>query len=605
MLGIKDSVLASARLSQAFEIVDRMSNGTVSINELNLWSLIFAFQKFYDISGSVIELTCNHNIAVWPVMQYLRTNEKIFLVSSKNSVCVDASHLLMDSPQIKQGQLTIIESELSRGDWIAQIPIEFLGTFRWIYINCEHSTSSVVVSLANAAALAGPNSILCIENIWHDVPCIRKGLDEWLVGNSKWRLILQGYNKAYLVSAMNEIDWDAIFRNLPAIFSRFYKSMIEVSSHVSNSGHTCFTYYDCKNHHELINSHKEKHRFARSDLKINPVNYLVGSQENPAILVFGNCQMKVVSMALESSISLLGLPFTVRYVNEVHELSSKDRDLLLGLATRSDLIIYQHVRNPRYALTSSELIEACSNQIQCISVPSIYYPCYWPNVTGLRTSAVSLETQLVDSIIYLLLVNGLSDAEVVNVIQDPNLYSKCELEEWATKVDANLSSREVSNNVSIPMASFLSSASQKSKIMYTVNHPKKNVFDYLNARLIEALTRYYECIYTDRLRMLIDGNLEVEYDMSSIDFLDIVPLHSVASKWAHPIPVHNVNHYRYYRQRFSREVHKTTDLLNEVSQTRKIVEGTRDSHLAYNLERIMQNTVVPSAIYPRVEQAIR
>ena len=218
------------------------------------------------------------------------------------------------------------------------------------------------------------------------------------------------------------------------------------------------------------------------------------------VLVYGNCQCKVISSYLSEQ------PFfknsLVKYFFVTHPVEMLD----LEFVRKVDIFIYQHVKQsslisqyPKTSLfhyTPEGLITAMKPSVKFISIPSIYFSALYPNSYSVDEMRPRLpKTTKIDWFFNHTFNKKVFDAleknepteTIANILLDSELYTSQFIEKNVVQSLSNLRWREKENKVDIPISDFLEKNYKLKQLSWTTNHPTKFVFNYIIQQILIIL----------------------------------------------------------------------------------------------------------------------
>lgn len=534
-----------------------------------LWAYLLAIQNSFGISGDLVEIGVYNGWGSYLPACYCQTTEKVVLVDIAKYHLEQSKKFLINETSINESNIEMIGIDSTRGEDLLSLFRKRERFFRWAHIDGEHSYAAVIKDLNSVATFALPEAIICVDDVDHPMaPCVNEAMHNWLEQNREWQLLIRGYNKAYLISTRSKIPWLQYINFLPEIFKRFFLSDIMLASQTHSSDTKYFSYGDpiVKNKWYLkVNQTLSQIEDFEGP---NPRVFLLGENRKPTILVFGNCQMRILYGALVMATHLCGIDIRFEYIADVHELNDQDAEQIKNVAQKADGIICQIVTGDKFKVKTNELLALLKNNL-IITLPSMHFNAYWPNHADLQMIPGSPHCMPVDVLIYIGVQNGLTVEEIRNLLLSPDLFQPNDLEVWSNEAIQRLRQREEINKLTIQISDFLEKEARKERLFYTFNHPKKKLFDHVLKKLLKELRNYFEPRQSATFAGIIEGNIEIQYDMSMIDFIDFPLLISVANFFGFS-KTDTVNRiYRYIRPRGSREIHQIVTIDDEIQHVKR------------------------------------
>jgi hypothetical protein len=280
------------------------------------------------------------------------------------------------------------------------------------------------------------------------------------------------------------------------------------------------------------------------------------------------------------------------YVKDVHEATFEDAEHLKKIAKYATGLICQKVTGDKFAIRTSELMSCLSKDAFVITVPSMHFNAYWPNQADLQMIPNSPHCMPVDALMYKWVCEGLGDDEITNKLLLPNLFDPIDVRNWYSEAIERLRLRDITDELTITITSFLEESATAERLFYIFNHPKKKVLDYALRLILGALNKYFEARDLSIQSRIISGEIEVQYDMSMIDFVEFPPLVSVTNALGLPSSESN-GVYRFSRLRGSREVHRAMSIKNEIKFIRDSLPILSEDQLEFNKTTILNSSLLP------------
>ena len=589
-LNLRNNVVSANNIVNEYLGIETALFGGMHPKAAQLWGYLFAIQNANNVTGDLMEIGVFKGWGSYLPARYCRPNEKIVLVDIAQHHLDLSKTFLTEQVKVPADVIEPLLIDSASGIGLSGL----LGTnrrFRWIHIDGEHSYAAVMQDLDSAMRLASSDAVICVDDVDHPLaPGINDALLDWLSKNKHWKLLLRGYNKAYIVSVRSRLAWFQYINFLPDVFRRFFSSSILLASQTQSSDTAYFSYGEPFDSKEYLKVNQTVPAIDDFD-GVNPRSFLLGESAKPTILVFGNCQMNVLHGALVAASSLCGMNVRFEYVKDVHEATIEDAEKLKKIARSADGLICQKVTGDKFTIRTDDLLECLSHQ-WTITVPSMHFNAYWPNHADLQMTSGSLHCMPVDALIYKSVISGRTDNEIIDLLKSPQLYKLTEVKSWFSQAVQRLRHREQNDHLTIQISDYLESNETDERLFYIFNHPKKKVLDYVLRLLLQELGKTFEPRYSANYQGIVSGDLEVQYDMSMIDFIEIPPLVSVSNALGLPLINPNENIYRYARPRGSREIHIKSSLEAELHFVRTRIDMLSDPQKHFNNEAIAATSMV-------------
>lgn len=298
------------------------------------------------------------------------------------------------------------------------------------------------------------------------------------------------------------------------------------------------------------------------------------------IFLFGNCQTRVLFNALRSYSNLID----ASYVCDVQDFKEENVNASIDLVRATDVFIYQHVNNTIFPISSNELLKNLNPNALSISIPSMYFDGYWPNLLDLYMGNIMPE--ITDGLLYTIIKNNRN----IDYITCKNMYvslSQSIPEQFILQHIEDsferLESREILNNVDIPISQWLRENYNSLPLFYSCNHPKKAVFNYVTNSIVS--------IIESKLNLqLLKNDFYLDYDLTSIDFI-IYPVMSNVLR-CFGINSDSDLFHRYVRERFSSEYYICQDFFAEYERYSSSLNLIKSDILTLNNSLLSKNALL-------------
>ncbi|MHC1791171.1 WcbI family polysaccharide biosynthesis putative acetyltransferase [Solidesulfovibrio sp.] len=597
---LRREVTQAAQIVGQYLAVETHVGGGMHPKAAQLWGYLLAIQNANSISGDFVEIGVFKGWGSFLPSRYCRPTEKLVLVDISQYHIDLARAFLVEHAGAKPEQIETVLTDSASGGSLAGL-FNPARRLRFAHIDGEHSYSAVLADLDAVAGQAMADAVLCVDDVDHALaPGINDAMLDWLARNKTWRLLLRGYNKAYLVSQRSRIPWNQYIDFLPDVFATYFSSSILLASQTQSAYTTYFSYGEPFNQNKYLKVNQTVLGLEEFE-GVHPRSLLCGESCKPSFLVFGNCQMRVVHGALVAAAELCGLDVRFDYVADVHELEAGDPERLRELARQSHGMICQNVQGERFLVRTAELAELLREKWR-ITVPSMHFNAYWPNQGDLQLIAGSPQCMPVDAVIYQLVENGRSNEEILAILHSPDLYQPAHLTDWFEKAVSRLRDREAHEGLTVRIADFLAAQARSQRLFYIFNHPKKTVLDFVLRRLLQELSQHFQPRRAAICQEILTGQRVIPYDMSSIDFVDILPLPIVCQSFGLSYDAREKDVYRYFRPRGACEIHKIITVQDEIAFIRSRLPSLDAAQRSFNRSQILSTTCL-TAYHERVPQA--
>jgi hypothetical protein len=196
--------------------------------------------------------------------------------------------------------------------------------------------------------------------------------------------------------------------------------------------------------------------------------------------IFGNCQTSVIREFIESS-SGFSQRFERVDIPAIHEMTEGGFMSFLEGAHDLSLLIYQHVKRPGFS--SRELLGAIRSDCTQVSIPSLFFNSYNPEVAYLRgsTSRLFYHDRLQMAVI--------EDyrAFAKSLMFDEDLYSSDFSYQCVELSFSEMMKRERENNVDVLMSDYIMERYKIERLFHVMNHPSQSLLRMLSSRILDKL----------------------------------------------------------------------------------------------------------------------
>lgn len=196
--------------------------------------------------------------------------------------------------------------------------------------------------------------------------------------------------------------------------------------------------------------------------------------------VFGNCQAPIIAEFLETSPKFKSM-FEKIGLLAVHEISPQQmEDFKKNLSTLS-LFIYQNVK--RVNFDTNSILAILPKECIKISIPSLFFNAYNPEVTYIRESQASINYH---DRLQLKLIGDYDSFEKV-LLDSTDFYPKAFSERCLELSIAELQRRETEQGIHVPMSDYIASGFRDERLFHVLNHPSQELLRVLCMRILKYL----------------------------------------------------------------------------------------------------------------------
>lgn len=589
---LRPAIQRHASAVNRFGQIPPLLGGGMNINAARLWGILLATQEAAGVTGDVGEVGVFKGYGSFLPASNMKAGETVWLVDIAGHFLQVATGFLIEQAGVASNQVLTVEG--TSRDFVQSYSIvESPRWLRWVHIDGEHSKEAVVQDLDNVRDLLSRDAVVVIDDYDHPLaPSIRDGVLEWLARNSRFRLLVTGFNKAYIVDWQSEVLWDEVVERLPDLFEEFYGAQITLAS-MTRSVKTPYWSYGMPINDDgylVVGGTLQDWRAIRGT---SAVCAALGAPPRPEVLLFGNCQMRVLANALNAMAAEVGMHVCFSYVDDVQDLTQKSAERVMEVAQRSVGLITQQVSGERFLVASERLAAEIRGEI-VLKIPSMHMNGYWPNHADLRLEPDRPTTQPTDVIVYQAVAAGWSDEDVASLLGSIDTYDEVDVLDWWRDSLSRLQRRYVDDQLDVDLAEIVRNlgARHDVRLFHIFNHPRKVVFDEMLKSLQPRLQEWFGVSDRGAADALASGETVLDYSVSSIDFVDIPPLPAVAralrldQDW-------NEDRYRMVRARWSSSPHVARAVSEEVAAMRRIHESLSSDNHEWNLMQISATTLLP------------
>lgn len=202
--------------------------------------------------------------------------------------------------------------------------------------------------------------------------------------------------------------------------------------------------------------------------------------------IYGNCQSRALADTLRKSNEFSDY-YEHNPLKAVQTITKENISLAQNIFQNSDLLIHQIIKDG-YAiseLSTTELMKKRKKDSKSFTFPSLYFNAYFPHLDGFRGKK-SILNLVHDFIIMYSYTKGLSEQQVLDLINNEYLYPKKTSINLLNSSLKRLKNREIGLDISI--STFIENNYKKIKLFNQFNHPKGIVFDNIANQVFDLLS---------------------------------------------------------------------------------------------------------------------
>lgn len=221
-----------------------------------------------------------------------------------------------------------------------------------------------------------------------------------------------------------------------------------------------------------------------------PISYLlntIGFYKKKKCLIFGNCQITIISRLLSSNPHFID-DFIIVQLPEVFKIDPIMNNYVefASLLSQADLFLYQHVKHDNVfspKIATDLLLEECNSDCIKICFPNSYVGFYYPQLCKIQGEIIPDNTIMPygDSVIQSIDENTYDDAN--NILNGSRFNEKCV--PFFQKCMEELYSRETFCDVKI--SDYVLDKYRDVCLAYSPNHPINEVLEEVANRILNKL----------------------------------------------------------------------------------------------------------------------
>lgn len=188
------------------------------------------------------------------------------------------------------------------------------------------------------------------------------------------------------------------------------------------------------------------------------------------------------------------------------------------------VFIYQNVNRENF--NTKEILERLPADCIKLSIPSLFFNAYNPEVTYIRESR---EKIVYHDRLQLKLINNYSLFEQV-LLNDQNFYPKSFSQNCYALSINELKNRELNQNISVPISDYIEEKYREERLFHVLNHPSQSLIKVLSERILHRIglpakvDSSIPSYYLDKWQFPIYkshfDNLELKFENSGFYFWD-------------------------------------------------------------------------------------
>jgi hypothetical protein len=212
-------------------------------------------------------------------------------------------------------------------------------------------------------------------------------------------------------------------------------------------------------------------------------------------MIYGNCQAMAMKLFL-SKYPAFSKEYVIIDIKPVHLLDKDDLPFLESATLSLDLFIHQPVSDNYKGmpqLSTKALINRLPGSCQVVSFPVAYFTGYHPEITCLRdeNGPVKNDPFPYHDINFLRLYHqGKTIQEILDIINDNDLYTESYIQTNLDKTLATLRSRE--NSLTVKLSDFIEREFRNVKLFHSFNHPSKEILEFLFESILKDVGIHVE-----------------------------------------------------------------------------------------------------------------
>ena len=193
-ISLRDAVSASKRVVDKNAEIPVQVGGGLHPSTAALWAYLMCIQDHFGVLGDLMEIGVFKGWGLFIPGSFCREDERLVLVDISEDNLASATSFVLDHKLVAKHQIQ--RAQVDSVSPPAKQNLLKCKPLRWVHIDGEHSYAALFSDMSLSASLAGPDAILCVDDVdYKAAPSLNEALYDWLGLNRAWRLLLRGFNR--------------------------------------------------------------------------------------------------------------------------------------------------------------------------------------------------------------------------------------------------------------------------------------------------------------------------------------------------------------------------------------------------------------------------
>jgi hypothetical protein len=225
----EDLVVNGAKVFAENGKIDTHIGGGLHPTTAALWCYLLGVQKLLGVDGDLLEIGGFKGWGLFIPSQFCAPNQRLIMADISEESLNRASEFIASHSRGARPDLLKVHGDSAK--------VNVLDTafgareLRWAHIDGEHSYGALRSDLNVTTRHCGIDAMVCVDDVdYAEGPALNDCLRDWLDQNRDWRLVLRGFNKAYLVCTRSRIPWRRYLSFLPEVLERYFGQLAMLCS---------------------------------------------------------------------------------------------------------------------------------------------------------------------------------------------------------------------------------------------------------------------------------------------------------------------------------------------------------------------------------------
>jgi len=524
---LRREVLAAVQHTEDAAAIQTHLGGGMHPKSSQLWGYLLAIQNAYGVTGDLMEIGVFKGWGAFLPARFRRADERLVLVDIAAHYLEESKAFLVERTGIDPSAIDLLQVD---SVFTAGLERELGGSrrLRFVHIDGEHSYGAVTADLDCAARYALADALIVVDDVdlAHST-CINDGLHDWLARNSAWKLLVRGFNKAYIVSTRTRIPWSRHVEFLPEVFRRFFRSEVMLASQTHSLETPYFAVGDAVggNAYQLVSN-------AMASLEAfdayHPRAALLGRACRPVVGLCGDATMGVLANALRAVTNACGMEVGFEHLGPIEALFDR-----AGVQNSASLQACAGIVVQPTALASAAVPIDAAIQFHGVPwllvLPTLRFNGYWPNQVEVQLEPGSERLTAVDALIYNGIDMSRSDLDVLAELSRTDLYRNEDVLAFVRHAVQRIADQEAANHATVRVSAWMAArlAEGGQRLFHAPGSPGRAVMDMVTRAVLRELFAVFEPRHRDRFEEITEGQPIPGYDWRFLAARDEPPLPSV------------------------------------------------------------------------------